>query len=86
MGVLITQLPHTYGFSGYEYVHPDHSAYYSVATLSCLLSRYGLNAKEIYMFQWHNPTIKNRLVNTFLWPILYLSGGRLCDEIALVID
>lgn len=73
-------------FSGYEYVHPDHSAYYSVATLSCLLSRYGLNAKEIYMFQWHNPRIKNRLVNTFLWPILYLSGGRLCDEIALVID
>jgi 2-polyprenyl-3-methyl-5-hydroxy-6-metoxy-1,4-benzoquinol methylase len=72
-------------FSGYEYVHPDHTAYYSVATLSCLLSRYGLNIKDMYMFQWHNPTIRNRLANTVLWPILYLSGGRLCDEIALVI-
>lgn len=70
---------------GFEYVHPDHTAYYSVATFSRLLSRYDLNIEQIYMFQWHNPTIRNWLVNTVLWPILYLSGGRLCDEIALVV-
>jgi 2-polyprenyl-3-methyl-5-hydroxy-6-metoxy-1,4-benzoquinol methylase len=72
-------------FMGYEYVHFDHIAYFSVATLSRLLSRYGLNVGNIYMFQWYNPTLKNWLANTLLSPILWLSGGRLCDEVALEI-
>lgn len=70
-------------FLGYEYVHPDHIGYFSVATLSCLLSRYGFKSEQIYMFQWYNPTFKNWFANTLLLPILWLSGGRLCDEIAL---
>jgi 2-polyprenyl-3-methyl-5-hydroxy-6-metoxy-1,4-benzoquinol methylase len=70
-------------FMGYEYVHFDHIAYFSVATLSRLLSRYGLSIRETYMFQWHNPTFKNRVANILLSPILWLSGGRLCDEVAL---
>lgn len=73
-------------FLGYEYVHPDHIAYFSVATLSCLLSRYDMKLKQTYMFQWYNPTLKNWLANTFLLPILWLSGGRLCDEVALEVE
>ncbi len=72
-------------FAGYEYVHPDHIGYFSVATLSRILSRYDLTIEETYMFQWHNPTLKNQLANTLLMPILWLSGGRLCDEIALLV-
>ncbi len=70
-------------FMGYEYVHFDHIAYFSVATLSRLLSRYGLTINKTYMFQWYNPTFKNWVANTLLSPFLWLSGGRLCDEVAL---
>jgi 2-polyprenyl-3-methyl-5-hydroxy-6-metoxy-1,4-benzoquinol methylase len=68
---------------GYEYVHPDHIAYFSVSTLSCLLSRYGLEIEQLYMFQWRNPTFKNWAANAFVMPALWLSRGHLCDEIAL---
>ncbi len=68
---------------GYEYVHEDHIGYFSVATLIRLLSRYGMQISQVYMFQWYNPTFKNRFANTLLLPILHLSGGRLCDEVAL---
>lgn len=70
---------------GYEYVHPDHIAYFSVSTLSRILSRYDLKVEQIYMFQWRNPTFKNWLGNAIVMPALWLSGGRLCDEIALVV-
>jgi 2-polyprenyl-3-methyl-5-hydroxy-6-metoxy-1,4-benzoquinol methylase len=73
-------------FSGYEYVHFDHIAYFSVSTLSRLLSRYGLKISQLYMFQWYNPTFKNWLANTLLMPILWIFGGRLCDEIALEVQ
>ncbi|MEQ8468162.1 class I SAM-dependent methyltransferase [Coleofasciculus sp. E1-EBD-02] len=72
-------------FWGYEYVHPDHIAYFSISTLSRLLSRYQLEIEEFYGFQWYNPTFKNRFANTLVAPALWLSGGRLCDELALVI-
>lgn len=69
----------------YENVHPDHIAYFSPATLFRILSRYNLTIEQTYMFQWQNPTLKNRLANSLLMPILWLSGGRLCDEIAVVV-
>lgn len=69
---------------GIERVHPDHTAYYSLATLKRILSRYGFEIEEGAMFQWKNPTWKNRLVNAAFSPFVALSGGRLSDEIALV--
>jgi len=33
-----------------ELVHPEHTAYYSVATLSELLRRYHLNIRELYAY------------------------------------
>jgi len=72
-------------FWSYEYVHPDHIAYFSISTLSSLLSRYQLEIEESYGFQWYNPTFKNRFANTLVSPALWLSGGRLCDQVALVV-
>lgn len=69
---------------GVERVHPDHTAYYSLATLKRILSRYGFEIEEGAMFQWQNPTWKNRLVNAAFAPFVALSGGRLSDEIAVI--
>lgn len=69
---------------GVERVHPDHTAYYSLATLKRILSRYGFEIESGAMFQWKNPTWKNRLVNAVFSPFVALSGGRLSDEIAVV--
>lgn len=68
---------------GVERVHPDHTAYYSLATLRRLLDRHGFKIENAAMFQWKNPTWKNRLVNAAFAPIVSLSGGRLSDEIAV---
>ena len=69
---------------GIERVHPDHTAYYSLATLKHILSRYGFEIESSVMFQWKNPTWKNRIVNAMFSPFVSLSGGRLSDEIAVV--
>lgn len=69
---------------GIERVHPDHTAYYSLATLKRILSRYGFEIESGVMFQWKNPTWKNRLVNAIFSPFVALSGGRLSDEIAVI--
>lgn len=69
---------------GVERVHPDHTAYYSLATLNCILSRYGFEIETSVMFQWQNPTWKNWLVNVFFSPFVAISGGRLSDEIAVI--
>ena len=53
-------------FVGYENVHPQHIGYFSVATLSHLLSRYKLKTSQIYMFQWHDKNFKNWFANTVL--------------------
>lgn len=69
---------------GVERVHPDHTAYYSLATLKRILSRYGFEIETSVMFQWKNPTWKNRLANALFSPFVALSGGRLSDEIAII--
>lgn len=69
---------------GVERVHPDHTAYYSLATLKRLLSRHGFEIDRAAMFQWKNPTWKNRVVNAAFSPFVALSGGRLSDEIAVI--
>jgi 2-polyprenyl-3-methyl-5-hydroxy-6-metoxy-1,4-benzoquinol methylase len=72
-------------FLNYEYVHHDHIAYFSISTLSRILSRYKLEIEEVYAFQWENPTFKNKFANSLISPALWLSRGRLCDQFALVI-
>jgi len=52
---------------------------------SRILSRYALEVEQVYMFQWQNPTFKNWLANSLLMPFLSLSGGRLCDEMAVIV-
>jgi hypothetical protein len=51
--------------------------------MSELLDRCDFKVDDFVMFQWFNPTFKNRFSNAVLMPLLWLSGGRLCDEIAL---
>ena len=70
-------------FWGFEYVHPDHTGYYSISTLNRMLNAKNYNMTSAYAFQWHNPTMKNFIANGILYPALYLTGGRLCDELAL---
>ena len=71
-------------FFGYERVHPDHVAYYSLSTLTRILSRFGLKIESTVMFQWKNPTVKNAFVNALFAPANWLTGGRLCDEIGII--
>ena len=93
-GKLIITVPHAFGFRrflalaffGIEHVHCDHTGYFSIATLIQILSRYGLIIKEVYGFQWRNPTLVNRFSNLVVMPVLYLVKGRLCDELALVVE
>jgi 2-polyprenyl-3-methyl-5-hydroxy-6-metoxy-1,4-benzoquinol methylase len=90
-GRLILTTPHSFAVKrliamaafGYEHVHPDHVSYYSLSTMSELLDRCDFKVDDFVMFQWFNPTFKNRFSNAVLMPLLWLSGGRLCDEIAL---
>jgi 2-polyprenyl-3-methyl-5-hydroxy-6-metoxy-1,4-benzoquinol methylase len=43
-----------------ELVWPDHTAYYSITTLSSLLDRYGLAVREMYMYSNVN-TVESRM-------------------------
>jgi len=70
-------------FWGFEYVHPDHVGYFSVCTLIRMLNAKGFNLKGLHAFQWHQPTFRNWFANTSLLPLLYVTGGRLCDELAM---
>lgn len=72
-------------FLGWEHVHQDHIAYFSVSTLSSLLSRYGLEIEEVYSFQWRASHWLNKFANAIVTPILWVSAGHLCDELALVV-
>jgi 2-polyprenyl-3-methyl-5-hydroxy-6-metoxy-1,4-benzoquinol methylase len=72
-------------FMQYERVHPDHIAYFSIATLSQLLSRFDLEIEKSFAFNWYNPTLKNRFANSLVLPFVLLSRGRLCDELAIVV-
>lgn len=90
-GQLILTTPHSFAVKrliamlafGYEYVHPDHVSYYSLSTMNELLDRCSFRIDDFVMFQWYNPTFKNRMSNAIVTPLLWLTGGRLCDEIAL---
>ena len=74
------------GLTGIEQVHPDHTAYFSISTLTRLLELQKLKVVDHYGFQWRNPTTRNRVANALTWPLLSLSGGRLCDELAVVAE
>lgn len=69
--------------TGTEQVHPDHTGYFSEATLSRIGERNGFEIAAMYGFQWVNPTLKNRLSNLLARPFLALSRGRLADEVAV---
>lgn len=71
---------------GSEHVHPDHTAYYSVSTLSQLFGRTGYRPVEWLGFQWINATGINRLANALSAPFLFCFGGRCCDELAVVCE
>lgn len=90
-GTLIVTVPGAFSakrffwmlFTGKEQVHPDHVAYFSESTLRQLGGRYGLELSTIYSFQWHNPTLKNRLANFISMPLVVFSRGRCADELAV---
>jgi 2-polyprenyl-3-methyl-5-hydroxy-6-metoxy-1,4-benzoquinol methylase len=66
-----------------EHVHSDHTAYFSISTLTQILGRYDFQIEEAFGFQWKNPTAQNRGANALLAPIVWASGGMTCDELAL---
>ncbi len=74
------------GLTGVEQVHHDHTAYYSLATLTKLLDFAGLRILSHFGFQWRNPTVRNRFANTIVYPLVLFSGGRLCDELAITAE
>lgn len=71
---------------GYEHVHPDHVAYFSVSTISQMARRAGLKIEELVGFQWFNPTPLNRIAYWISLPALYASRNRLCDELGVVLS
>jgi len=90
-GTLIVTVPSAFSvkrffwlmFTGHEQVHPDHTAYFSEATLARVGERNGFKIEKIHGFQWVNPTFKNRVANLLSLPFLWLSRGRLADELAV---
>lgn len=72
-------------FTGKEQVHPDHTGYFSEATLERIAARNGFSVAEIYGFQWRNPTLKNRLAYAVSRPLLAASRGRVADEVLAVL-
>ena len=71
-------------FTAKEQVHPDHTGYFSEATLERIAARNGFSIAELYGFQWRNPTAKNRLAYAASRPLLAASRGRLADEVLAV--
>jgi 2-polyprenyl-3-methyl-5-hydroxy-6-metoxy-1,4-benzoquinol methylase len=90
-GTLIVTVPSAFSvkrffwlsFTGHEQVHPDHTAYFSEATLARVGERNGFRIANIHGFQWVNPTFKNRISNLLSQPFLWLTGGRVADELAV---
>lgn len=90
-GTLIVTVPSAFSvkrffwllLTGQEQVHPDHTAYFSEATLTRIGERNGFKIAAIHGFQWINPTLKNRISNLLSWPFLCVSGGRVADELAV---
>lgn len=90
-GTLIVTVPSAFSakrffwllLAGNEQVHPDHTAYFSEATLARIGVRSGFAIRAMFGFQWVNPTLKNRLSNLFAAPLVWWSGGRCADELAV---
>lgn len=89
---LLITTPHAYSikrmflmFLGYEHVHDDHTAYFSLSTLKRILGRFGFEIASCCGFQWKNPTARNRLAYLVSLPVLWLTRGRTCDELALLV-
>ena len=90
-GTLIVTVPSAYSakrffwllLSRCEQVHPDHTAYFSESTLSRIGERHGFRIAAIHGFQWLNPTWKNRISNALALPVVWWSGGRCADELAV---
>lgn len=90
-GTLIVTVPSAFSakrffwlmFTGSEQVHPDHTAYFSEATLARIGERNGFKIQSMHAFQWVNPTLKNRISNFLAAPLLWLSKGRCADEVAV---
>lgn len=74
------------GVLGLEHVHPDHTAYFSLSTLTRLLEQHQLRMIAQYGFQWRNPTARNALAYALTRPLLGLTAGRLCDELAVIAE
>jgi 2-polyprenyl-3-methyl-5-hydroxy-6-metoxy-1,4-benzoquinol methylase len=90
-GSLLVTVPNAYSakrffwmlFTGREQVHPDHTGYFSESTLFRIGERHRFKIVEIKGFQWINPTTRNRIAYLLAAPLLWLSGGRCADELAV---
>lgn len=91
-GTLVVTTPHAFAvkrllamaLARREFVHDDHTAYFSQQTITRIFQRFSFVPVEWAMFQWRNPTKTNAFANGVVWPILRVSGGRLCDELIVV--
>lgn len=88
----IITVPHAFSvkrfvwlLTGQEHVHPDHTAYFSVANFKQIALRHGFSVKEVFGFQWRHHKTRNFVANFISSPMVWLSRGRYCDEIAVVL-
>lgn len=63
-----------------EHVHPDHTAYFSPLTLSCIARRHGLKIVGLHGYIWENPTMRNRVANALAKALLVLFGSTLLAD------
>jgi 2-polyprenyl-3-methyl-5-hydroxy-6-metoxy-1,4-benzoquinol methylase len=91
-GSLLVTVPNAYSLKrfgaalifGREHVHPDHTAYFSISTLTEQAQRHGWTIDSISPFMWNNPTLKNRTVNSIVKLFLKLTRRpALADELAV---
>lgn len=59
--------------TGKEKVHPEHVAYYSYYTISQLLERVGLAAKEIIPYRNPAPTLGKKITDALQRPLQWIS-------------
>ena len=56
-----------------EHVHPDHTSYFSLSTLSCIARRHRFHLSQTSLYLWRNPTLSNRLTNGLARAIIFLT-------------
>ena len=62
-----------------EHVHPDHSAYFSPSTLSCIARRHSLRIIGLHGYIWENPKLGNRVANTVAKIFIAVFGSLFAD-------